>query len=89
MSDPQILGETFDTNFYSGIAIHDSDQFLKKTFARAYAFAKPDVIFFLGDLMDEGSVALEDAYQRYLRRFNSIFKSSTNVKKFYIPGGKI
>ncbi|XP_031629599.1 metallophosphoesterase 1 [Contarinia nasturtii] len=86
VSDPQILGETFDTNIYSGIAIVDSDKYLKETFDRAYAFAKPDVICFLGDLMDEGSVAADDAYQRYLRRFNSIFKTSANVKHFYIPG---
>lgn len=86
VSDPQILGETFDTNFYSGIAIHDSDQFLKKTFARAFAYAKPDAICFLGDLMDEGSVAADEPYKRYLRRFNHIFKTSASVKKFHIPG---
>lgn len=86
VSDPQILGETFDTNFYSDIANHDSDQFLKKTFARAYAYAKPNVVCFLGDLMDEGSVAADEPYQRYLHRFNNIFKTSATVKKFYIPG---
>lgn len=86
VSDPQILGETFDTNFYSNIAIDDSDQFLRKTFARAFAYSKPDVICFLGDLMDEGSIASDEAYQRYLSRFNNVFKTSASVKKFYIPG---
>lgn len=86
VSDPQILGETFDRNFYSNIAIDDSDQFLKKTFARAFAYAKPDIICFLGDLMDEGSIASNEAYQRYLNRFNNVFKTSASVKKFYIPG---
>lgn len=86
VSDPQILGETFEKSIYSDIAIHDSDQYLKNTFARAYAYAKPDVICFLGDLLDEGSIASDEAYKRYLYRFKSIFKTSASVKKFYIPG---
>lgn len=86
MADPQILGETFDTRFFSDIAIHDSDDYLKQTFARAYAYTKPDVICFLGDLLDEGSVASDEAYQRYLKRFNRVFKTSANVQKIYIPG---
>lgn len=87
MSDPQLLGETFDTNIYSGIANHDSDQYLRRTFARAYAYAKPDVICFLGDLLDEGSVAADEPYKRYLNRFKNVFKTSASVTKFYIPGG--
>lgn len=86
VSDPQLLGETYDTNIYSGIANYDSDQFLRRTFARAYAYAKPDVICFLGDLLDEGSVAANEPYQRYLNRFKNLFKTSASVKKFYIPG---
>ncbi|XP_055297864.1 metallophosphoesterase 1 homolog [Sitodiplosis mosellana] len=86
VSDPQLLGETFDTSFYSGIANHDSDQYLRKTYARAYAYAKPDVVCFLGDLLDEGSIAAEPAYQRYLDRFKNVFKTSASIKKFYIPG---
>lgn len=86
VSDPQILGETFDTRFYSGIAIHDSDEYLKKTYARAFAFTKPDVVCFLGDLLDEGSVATDEAYGRYVRRFNNIFKANASVRKIFIPG---
>lgn len=85
MSDPQLLGETFNIHF-SGLAIYDSDKFLEKTFAQALAYTKPDVICFLGDLMDEGSIATDDAYQRYLRRFNDIFKTSASVQKMHIPG---
>lgn len=29
VADPQILGETFDTNFYNGLAVHDCDRFLR------------------------------------------------------------
>lgn len=86
MADPQLLGETFDTNFYSDIAIQDSDDHLRKTFSSAYAYTKPNVVCFLGDLLDEGSVASDDAYQRYLKRFNNIFRTSASVQKFHIPG---
>lgn len=86
VSDPQILGETFDTNVYSGIAIYDSDQYLKKTFTRALDHAQPDVVCFLGDLMDEGSVAADEPYLRYLDRFNSVFRTGGITKKFHIPG---
>lgn len=86
VADPQLLGETFDTNFYSEIAIQDSDDHLRKTFHSAYAYTKPNVICFLGDLLDEGSVSTDDAYQRYLKRFNNIFKTSASVQRIYIPG---
>lgn len=86
VADPQLLGETFDTNFYSSLAIYDSDHHLKSTFARAFAHSKPDVICFMGDLFDEGSVASDDAYQRYLKRFNYIFRTNGNVVRIHIPG---
>lgn len=86
VADPQLLGETFDTNIYSNIAIDDSDDYLKKTFARAYAYTKPDVVCFLGDLLDEGSIATNDAYKRYLKRFNHVFMMSSNGEKIFIPG---
>lgn len=40
----------------------------------------------MGDLMDEGSVASDDAFQRYLKRFHFIFKTSMPVHRIYIPG---
>lgn len=86
MADPQLLGEKFNPKFYTNLAIYDSDNFLQKTFAQALAYTKPDVICFLGDLMDEGSIATDDAYQRYLRRFHHIFKTSGSVHKMHIPG---
>lgn len=34
---------------------------------------QPNVIVFLGDLMDEGSVAKDDEFQRYVNRFKDVF----------------
>lgn len=86
VSDPQLLGETFDTMFYSDIAISDSDSYLRKTFSRASAFTQPDVVCFLGDLLDEGSVANDEEYKRYLKRFNDLFKTRPSVQTIHIPG---
>ncbi|KAG4072380.1 hypothetical protein HA402_004312 [Bradysia odoriphaga] len=80
VADPQILGETFDRNFYNGLAVQDSDRFLRKTFRLAVSHTDPHVIVFMGDLMDEGSVAKPDEFQRYVDRFKDVF---------YVPSDEI
>lgn len=86
MADPQLLGETADDHFYSTIAFYDSDNYLRKTFRQAVSHAKPNVVCFLGDLLDEGSIASDDAYQRYLKRFHSVFKTNANIQTIHIAG---
>lgn len=87
VADPQLLGETFDNHYYSTFAIYDSDNYLRKTYRQAVAYSKPNVVCFLGDLLDEGSVASDDAYDRYLKRFHSVFKlNSANFQTIHIPG---
>lgn len=86
MADPQLIGETFDKIFYNDIAIHDSDKFLKKSFIQALHFAQPNVICFMGDLMDEGSIANESEFKRYVERFHHIYKTPDSVQNIYIPG---
>lgn len=86
VADPQIIGETLDKSFYNDIAIHDSDKYLKKTFNQALNYVQPDVICFMGDLMDEGSIANDDQFKRYLNRFQQIYQTYDTVQKIYIPG---
>lgn len=80
VADPQILGETFDTNFYNALAVQDSDRYLRKTFKLALRHTDPHVIVFMGDLMDEGSVAKPGEFQRYVDRFKDVF---------YVPNDEI
>lgn len=87
VADPQILGNTFDTKLYWPLANLDSDWHLSKTYRKALQHTTPDVILFLGDLMDEGSVASAVQYDEYYARFANIFpqpKASTSM--IYIPG---
>lgn len=86
VADPQILGETLDTNFYQGLAIFDSDRYLKKTFNQAIGHVRPNIICYMGDLMDEGSVASASEYIRYLDRFRQIYKTQELVELMHIPG---
>lgn len=44
----------------------------------AYDFVKPDVVIFLGDLMDEGHIAKNPDFYGYVRRIFNIFMDSTN-----------
>lgn len=86
VADPQIIGEQDDRNWYNPLAIWDCDRFLGSTFSRAIAHTDPDVVNFMGDIMDEGSIANDDEYQRYIERFNNIFALPSQTKAMYIPG---
>jgi len=44
----------------------------------------PVAVGFLGDLMDEGSIASPEEYERYVARFRWIFPEK--VKHIYLPG---
>ena len=60
----------------------DVDRYISKTYHEALHYVKPDVIIFLGDLIDEGSVAGEQEFKDYVRRFYNIF----NIKKNHDKG---
>lgn len=66
--------------------MYDADNYLRKTYRQALAHASPNVVCFLGDLLDEGSVATDDAYERYLKRFHSVFQTTAGVRKIHIAG---
>ncbi|RZF35044.1 hypothetical protein LSTR_LSTR009636 [Laodelphax striatellus] len=84
VADPQILGE----NSEPWIARWDNDRYLFKTFSSAFHHVKPHLIIFLGDLMDEGSIASPDQYERYMERFAHIFslKSIPSNMTIFLPG---
>lgn len=74
VADPQLIGVTFETAPYNALAIRDSDRFLSATFAQALAHTRPDIVCFLGDLLDEGSVASDEEFMRYVQRFKRIYE---------------
>lgn len=58
---------------------------MHKTFQQALHFTQPDIIVYLGDLLDEGNIANTESYNNYVHRFHNIFESD-NVKSIHIPG---
>ena len=54
-------------------------RYLRHGYKKAFQHVQPDLIIFLGDLMDEGSVATDIEFQRYYDRFKRIFNQDTNV----------
>lgn len=64
------------------------NRFVKQGFERAYDYCDPDVVIFLGDLMDEGSKATEKDYAVYIERFHRIFYRARKKKVCSIPSFK-
>ena len=57
MADPQLQGVMYESPFPVGpITRWDSDRYLGKTFSWAISAYSPQVVVFLGDLIDEGNV---------------------------------
>lgn len=87
VADPQILGEERENL----ITRWDSDRYLFNTYGRALQHVNPDNVIFMGDLIDEGSLADQKTFERYLRRFTKIFffkntvpLASKNVSSYFI-----
>uniref|UniRef100_A0A1B6KXB9 Calcineurin-like phosphoesterase domain-containing protein n=1 Tax=Graphocephala atropunctata TaxID=36148 RepID=A0A1B6KXB9_9HEMI len=86
VAGPRILGESSQSWFIRW----SDDRYLRKSFATALHHVKPDLIVFLGDLMEEGSLATDEEYERYLRRFREIFQLDNipSSKILFIPGDR-
>lgn len=52
-----------------------------KTYNLAYDFVQPDLVIFLGDLMDEAHIATKKEFYQYVRRIFAIFLSHQRVSK--------
>ena len=60
VADPQIQGVLFESPFPLGpITRWDSDRYLSKTFSWAVSAYSPQVVVFLGDLIDEGKPEIQ------------------------------
>lgn len=47
---------------------------------------RPDVIIYLGDIFDEGSISDDFKYQKYFVRFMDTFTPPSNCEIIYLPG---
>ncbi|KZT43486.1 hypothetical protein SISSUDRAFT_1068779 [Sistotremastrum suecicum HHB10207 ss-3] len=50
---------------------------------------RPDVVIFLGDMLNNGRLAMSDSeYTAYWRQFKSIFKISDHIPVHFLPGNR-
>lgn len=82
IADPQILGNV-NEKFYARL---DNDRHLAQNYRVALKFVQPNAIIFLGDLMDEGSIASDRQYLDYYERFMKLFPIPESVRAIYVAG---
>ncbi|KAK1233144.1 hypothetical protein PQX77_003679 [Marasmius sp. AFHP31] len=89
VADPQILDHRSypDRNFFLNyLTLFIVDLNLRKNW-RSALNSKPDVVLFLGDMMDGGRVDMPDSeYEKHYGRFLSIFKMDESIPRYTIPG---
>ncbi|XP_026314458.1 uncharacterized protein LOC113226144 [Hyposmocoma kahamanoa] len=86
IADPQIQGDTALPPPLSYLVNWDSDQYLKSTFSVVMRTFLPDVLVFMGDLMDEGSISTTAQFHNYAKRLFNIFDIQYPVTIVWLPG---
>ncbi|CAJ0580685.1 unnamed protein product, partial [Mesorhabditis spiculigera] len=87
VADPQLIGYQNEPWWIGWLSRWDADRYLQKGYAYAYAHTKPELVLFLGDLLDEGLSASVLEYQLAATRFHQIFNTGVGPdKQIFIPG---
>ncbi|XP_004925836.2 uncharacterized protein LOC101740054 isoform X1 [Bombyx mori] len=86
VADPQIQGDIAVPAPFSYPINWDSDRYLKSTFRVVIQHFRPDVIVYMGDLMDEGSISTLKQYHSYVKRLSDIFEVDYPIVQIWIPG---
>ncbi|CAD0195879.1 unnamed protein product [Chrysodeixis includens] len=86
IADPQIQGDLAVPPPLSYLFNWDSDRYLKSTFRVVAKYFKPDVLVYLGDLMDEGSISTMPQFHGYVKRLSNIFEWDYPAVQVWVPG---
>ena len=86
VADPQLIGLRDEPPLLGVINRWDADKYLQFGFFYAVSYVRPDVVVFLGDLLDEGSIASDDEYMTYVHRFRKVFRTPPAVRSVFISG---
>ncbi|XP_026684068.1 metallophosphoesterase 1-like [Diaphorina citri] len=66
-----------------------STRYLSKTYSKAFSYIKPDLVIFLGDIMDEGHISHDEHFFKYLARVRQIFQLDNlapHQRVLFLPG---
>lgn len=86
IADPQIQGDNAVAPPLNYLFNWDSDRYLRQTFKPVFDHFKPDMLVYLGDLMDEGSIATMQQFHTYVKRLLHIFDTPQPVTQIWVPG---
>ncbi|XP_038215292.1 uncharacterized protein LOC119834566 [Zerene cesonia] len=86
IADPQIQGDLAVPPPLSYLLNWDSDRYLRSVYSVVEKHFKPNVVVFLGDLMDEGSISTTAQFNNYIKRLSYIFNPYYPVVQIWIPG---
>ncbi|KAJ8037040.1 hypothetical protein HOLleu_17760 [Holothuria leucospilota] len=86
VGDPQLQGASEHPVVMGSLMRWDADRYLEKYFGLALSAFEPNVVIFMGDLIDEGSAAGDEEYSKYAKRFKSLFSVPDHVLAIYIAG---
>ncbi|XP_068211355.1 metallophosphoesterase 1 homolog [Palaemon carinicauda] len=87
-ADPQILSTDTEPHFpLNLLTTWDADRFVSRGFHLAVWRTKPDIIIFLGDVMDDGSISNDNSFHQKVEHFKSLMYIPSYVKHtIYVPG---
>ncbi|KAF8608899.1 Metallo-dependent phosphatase [Ceratobasidium sp. AG-I] len=89
IADPQVIDHRSYPGrrlWFKALTQFIVDSNLRKSW-RAAKRLSPNMVIFLGDMMDGGRYRmLDEEYEAYHSRFNNIFRMSSDVPKYYLVG---
>ncbi|KAI3642807.1 hypothetical protein MP228_012362 [Amoeboaphelidium protococcarum] len=93
VADPQLTDEysyKISSSFVLNLIKYYSDVYMQRSYRASMSQLKPDLVVFLGDLMDGGREWVGEEYEAYfwrdLRRFKRIFHTPRHVPVYYMAG---
>jgi len=87
LGDPQLQGTVDEPpGLWGSIRRLDSDRYLKNVYSWLSSTYPFSTTVFLGDLIDEGSIAFDEEYEEYTQRFFNIFPQKSTKSSIFIPG---
>uniref|UniRef100_A0A0N5BW93 Metallophos domain-containing protein n=1 Tax=Strongyloides papillosus TaxID=174720 RepID=A0A0N5BW93_STREA len=57
-----------------------------RSFQTSMTLLSPDVTFFLGDIFDEGQWSNKEGFERYISRFDELFRVTKNTARYVVVG---
>ncbi|CAD5224888.1 unnamed protein product [Bursaphelenchus xylophilus] len=87
VADPQLVGYQNEPKWLGAFTRWDSDRYMSNAFTVAYKILQPDMVIFLGDLIDEMVFANDAEREWAINRFYEAFPQfDLNTTLIFIPG---